>query len=90
MSADDEVRNLTMNLRCTINDNITCTRCNRTLRVSRLVAVNGATIPKIGNPKECWQQVFYYCQCDLEKPLVYDPGDGDLVVVYLSHAQLAE
>ncbi len=72
---------------CTREDSIKCLKCGRVSKVSELIAKNGHRIPKT-EEHGFWQSVFFYCQCDLEHPKVWDAGDGDLFIVYLSKTEL--
>ena len=79
---------MSMHTSCKSDDRIKCANCGKVHVVGELVKVNGRLLPKSDGPGRFWQTVFYFCPCDMEHPLVYDPGDGFLAVVYNSRAEL--
>lgn len=73
---------------CKPTDSIKCVRCGNICAVQDLQKSLGHRFPKAEKTGASWQSMYYCCPCDLEHPLVYDPGDEQLVVVPLSKAEL--
>lgn len=73
---------------CQKSDKIKCTDCGQVNLVDGLVAQKGKPFERTDGVAALWQPVFYFCHCDLKHPKVHDPGDGNLVLVYLSHAEI--
>src|SRR5689334_9848658 len=55
-------------------DSIECPECLKVLLFGDLVQKEGHKYPN--NTSKPWQSMYYHCPCNLEKALVYDPGDS--------------
>ena len=66
---------------------IQCLKCHRIMMVSELRTQNGKSVPKQDGSGN-WQERFFYCPCDSEHPLVWDPGDEKIETVPLSKMKI--
>ena len=67
-----------MGIPCSAHDSIKCIQCKKVRKVSELRKESGRPIPKAEGG--AWVPAFYFCHCDIDHPVVYDPGDGGLLV----------
>ena len=74
---------------CKSDDVVRCTDCGRTNRVADLSAEEGEPIPNSATGTN-WIPRYFYCACDGKHPKVYDPGDGNLLLVHFGRVELVE
>lgn len=83
-----------MEIPCTLEDSVQCLTCMRTLQIKKLKPIKGHKFPKSDKSGSFWQTVYYHCRCDKKhqwrNPLVYDPGDGNLILSSSARALLLQ
>ncbi len=71
-----------MDIPCTMNNKIKCTKCNTISLVSELRTGEGNKFPRADKDGASWESTYYYCLfCDDSYAKVFDPGDGNSLVL---------
>ncbi len=70
-----------MSVKCKKTDRIKCKNCGNELLVSELNAVEGHKFPIPYKTGSSWQSMYYYCPCNNKVVMVYDSGEGELILV---------
>ena len=61
-------------------DSVQCSFCKKVRLFTELIPVKGKSFAK-SDGNGVWQSVFYHCPCDLDHPLAYDEGRGEVQLV---------
>ena len=65
---------------CEWADSIRCKKegCGKICVIGNLSVVNGKPIPMTQKPDSFWQPKYYCCPCDMDYPMAYDDGSGNI------------